>query len=194
MEKPHLSTTSSSKKPAFHPQITKSTSVKNLYPSLCPFSCGPLNTWSITSNVASPSLFSPFPICPPTPPFYFSKYMHTFDPGCREATERGNNAGLSGWQKYRARKRATGRWCVGARSIFTARLEVSRFGASYTLHPAMWVYLVTSRSVHHLKKSRIRESKLHDIWKINYCIWLLGSLYMDDLRFCSTDLNSNIRN
>lgn len=151
--------------PALGPQITKSTSGNSLYPSLCPLSRGPLNTWSITSNVASPSLFSPFPICPSTPPFYFSKYMHTFNPGCGEATERGNNAGLSGWQKYRARKRVTGRWCVGARSIFTARLEVSRFGASYTLHPAMWVYLATSRSVHHLKKNKIHENNLQDNWK-----------------------------
>lgn len=135
--------------PALLPKTTICTSGKSLYPPLWPLSRGPLNTCSITSNVASPSLFSPFPIYPPTPPFYFSKYMHTFDPGHREATERGNNAGLSGRQKDRARKRGTGRWCVGAQSIFTARLEVSRFGARYTLHPEMWVYLATSRSVHH---------------------------------------------
>lgn len=96
---------------------------------------------------------------PPTPPIYFSKYMHTFDPGRRVATERGNNAGLSGRQKDRERKRGTGRWCVGARSIFTARLEVSRFGAGFNLLPAMWVYLATSHSVCHFGfgKNKIRE-------------------------------------
>lgn len=121
-----------------------------------------------------------FPRLPPTPPFYFSKYMHTFDPGRGVATERGNNAGLSGWQKDRVRKRGTGRWCVGARSIFTARLDVSRFGASYTLLPAMWVYLATSHSVHHFGfgKDKISEimCSINENKLVHLDPWILGWL------------------